>query len=95
MTVAFPPGGDFLRRKANDDGYRQCVATAVRTITGAKAQIAYVLAEAPAAGTDEPLSDVAPTDDEWVARFQSEFDAEEIIPEPDPDPGPPSESEAR
>ncbi len=89
VTVAFPPSGDFLRRKANDDGYRQCVAMAVRTITGAKAQIAYVLAEAPPA--DEPLIEVAPTDDEWVARFQSEFDAEEIVPDPDP----PSESEAR
>jgi DNA polymerase-3 subunit gamma/tau len=91
VTVAFPPGGDFLRRKANDDGYRECVATAVRTVTGAKAQIAYVLAEAPPA--DEPLIETPPTDDEWVARFQSEFDAEEII--LDPDPGPPSESEAR
>ena len=89
VTVAFPPSADFLRRKANDDGYRQCVATAVRTITGAKAQIAYVLAEAPP--VDEPLIEAPPTDDEWVARFQSEFDAEEIILDPDP----PSESEAR
>ena len=93
VTVAFPPSGDFLRRKANDDGYRQCVAMAVRTITGAKPQIAYVLAEAPPA--DEPLLiDSPPTDDEWVARFQSEFDAEEIVPDADPGPPPPSESEA-
>jgi hypothetical protein len=92
VTVAFPPSADFLRRKANDDGYRQCVATAVRTITGAKPQIAYVLAEAPAV-EDEPLIEPPPTDDEWVARFQSEFDAEEIVLERDPDPGSPSESE--
>ena len=90
VTVAFPPSADFLRRKANDDGYRQCVALAVRTITGAKAQIAYVLAEAPP-DDEEPLIVAPPTDDEWVARFQSEFDAEEIVPDPDP----PSESEAR
>ena len=93
VTVAFPPGGDFLRRKANDDGYRQCVATAVRTVTGAKAQIAYVLAEAPPADADESLADAPPTDDEWVRRLVSEFDAEEII--PDLDPGPPTDSEAR
>jgi DNA polymerase-3 subunit gamma/tau len=93
VTVAFPPSADFLRRKANDDGYRQCVATAVRTITGAKPQIAYVLAEAPPV-EDEPLIEPPPTDDEWVARFQSEFDAEEIVLERDPDPGSPSESEA-
>jgi hypothetical protein len=93
VTVAFPPTDDFHRRKADDDGYRKCVAMAVRTVTGAKAQIAYVLAEAPPAGAAEPGAAVAPTDDEWVRRLVSEFDAEEIIPEPDPGP-PPSESEA-
>jgi DNA polymerase-3 subunit gamma/tau len=91
VTVAFAPADDFHRRKADDDGYRQCVAMAVRTVTGAKAQIAYVLAEAPPAGADEPTAAAPPTDDEWVRRLVSEFDAEEIIPDPGP---PPSESEA-
>jgi DNA polymerase-3 subunit gamma/tau len=93
VTVAFPPTDDFHRRKADDDGYRQCVAMAVRTVTGAKAQIAYVLAQAPPAGAEEPAAAAPPTDDEWVRRLVSEFDAEEIIPDPDPGP-PPSESEA-
>ncbi len=95
VTVAFPPGADFHRRKANDDGYRQCVALAVRTVTGAKAQIAYVLADPPLGGDAEPAAAAPPTDDEWVRRLVSEFDAEEILPDPDPDPpAPPSESEA-
>jgi hypothetical protein len=95
VTVAFPPTDDFHRRKADDDGYRKCVAMAVRTVTGAKAQIAYVLAESPPAGAEEPTGPPPPTDDEWVRRLVSEFDAEEIIPDPDADPGPPpTESEA-
>jgi DNA polymerase-3 subunit gamma/tau len=102
VTVAFAPTDDFHRRKADDDGYRRCVATAVRTVTGAKAQIAYVLAELPGPGDDAPVV-APPTEDEWVQRFVAEFDAEEILPDPDPDPdpdaapgpGPTSESEAR
>jgi DNA polymerase III subunit gamma/tau len=94
VTVAFPPTADFLRRKANDDGYRQCVATAVRTVTGSRTQIAYVLAEPPAAGDRDRAAPAAPTEDEWVRRFVAEFDAEEILPEADPEPGPTSESEA-
>jgi hypothetical protein len=97
VTVAFPPTADFLRRKANDDGYRECVATAVRTVTGSRAQIAYVLAELPPAGDRDRAAAELPTEDEWVRRFVAEFDAEEILPEPEPEPqpGPTSESEAR
>ena len=96
VTVAFAPSDDFLRRKAEDDGYRRCVQTAVRTVTGARAQIAYVLADAPIEVDGEQAIAVPPTEDEWVQRFVAEFDAEEIIPdpEPDPEPGPTTESEA-
>jgi DNA polymerase-3 subunit gamma/tau len=94
VTVAFPPTDDYHRRKADDAGYRQCVAMAVRTVTGAKAQIAYVLAQAPPADAEEPAAAAQPTDDEWVRRLVSEFDAEEIIPDPGPPGPPPSESEA-
>ncbi|MEA2220686.1 MAG: polymerase subunit gamma/tau, partial [Solirubrobacteraceae bacterium] len=81
VTVAFPPSADFLRRKADDDGYRHCVATAVRRVTGSRAQIAYVLAELETAD-DAPAPAAAPTEDEWVRRFVAEFDAEEIHPDP-------------
>ena len=88
VTVAFPPAddADFNLRKVRDDGYRQCVVAAVRTITGAQAQIVYVLDEpAPAAGPHE-AAPAPPTEDEWVQRFVAEFDAEEIHPDPDPPP---------
>jgi hypothetical protein len=87
VTVAFPSTADFLRRKADDDSYRTCVAGALRTITGAKAQIAYVLADPPPEADLEP-ADELPTGEEWVRRFVAEFDAEEIHPDP-------PESEAR
>ena len=50
VTIAFAPAddADFLLRKVNDDEYRQCVVAAVRTVTGSKPQITYVLADAPA-----------------------------------------------
>jgi len=103
VTIAFPPTDDanFLRRKAEDEGYRRCVATALRTVTGARAQIAYVLGELQ--HDDEGTTVIAehPTADEWVRRFVAEFDAEEILPDPDSDTdserpagsGPTSESE--
>ena len=82
VTVAFPPSADFLRRKADDDGYRQCVADGRAHGHRRKAQIAYVLAEAPPDATTEPAVDAPPTEDEWVRRFVAEFDAEEIRPRP-------------
>ena len=92
VTVAFPPGAGYQRRKAEDDDYRACVAAALRAVTGANAQIAYVLEEAESAGT-RAAAPPALTEDEVVRRFVAEFDAEEIHPDPDPTPGP--ESEAR
>ncbi|MEY2515661.1 MAG: polymerase subunit gamma/tau [bacterium] len=91
VTIAFPPTADFLRRKADDDGYRRCVAEALRSVTGAKAQIAYVLADLPALDEHEISAPAPPTEDEWVRRFVAEFDAEEILPDPD-DPGPSTEA---
>ncbi|MGI8728948.1 MAG: DNA polymerase III subunit gamma/tau [Solirubrobacteraceae bacterium] len=95
VTVAFPPAADFLRRKADDDGYRACVATAVRTVTGSTAQIAYVLTEPELEAVSQSAAPAQPTEDEWVRRFVAEFDAEEIVPDPKPDADPTSESEAR
>jgi DNA polymerase-3 subunit gamma/tau len=80
VTVAFPPGAEYQRRRADDEDYRACVAAALREVTGAKAQIAYVLEEVPAAD-DAPAAPSALSEDELVRRFVAEFDAEEIHPE--------------
>ncbi len=92
VTVAFPPGAEYQRRRADDDDYRACVAAALREVTGAKAQIAYVLEDVP--GADAAVAPPpAMSEDELLRRFVAEFDAEEILPDPDRTPGP--ESEAR
>jgi DNA polymerase III subunit gamma/tau len=78
ITVAFEHDAAYLLRKADDEEYRTCVAEAIRTVTGAKAQVAYVLGEPAAA---DAVTAAAPTDQEWVQRFVAEFDAEEIHPE--------------
>jgi DNA polymerase-3 subunit gamma/tau len=91
VTVAFPPGAEYQRRKADDDEYRACVSAALRTVTGAQARISYVLEER--SGEAEAAAPPALSEDELVRRFVAEFDAEEILPDPEPTPGP--ESEAR
>ncbi|MDQ3850736.1 MAG: hypothetical protein M3296_09020, partial [Actinomycetota bacterium] len=82
VTVAFPAGADFRRRKAEDDAYRACVVAAIRTVTGRPARVAYELRSDEPPATGPAAARAAPTEEEWVARFVAEFDAEEIHPEP-------------
>ena len=90
LTVAFPPGSEFLRRKADTETYRACVLEALKAVTGQAPTLAYELRElevgmAAAGGTDGPGNPPPLTEEEWVARFVTEFDAEEIIPEAPPE----------
>jgi DNA polymerase III subunit gamma/tau len=89
LTVAFPPGSEFLRRKADTQTYRECVLEALKAVTGQSPALAYELrelevgavsADGVGGGGVPPL-----TEDEWVARFVTEFDAEEIVPEAPPE----------
>jgi hypothetical protein len=87
LTVAFAPGAQFLLRKADSAPYRDCVVQALRAVTGAAPGLAYELREpdAPVEGA-EPESGAAPlSEDEWIARFVAEFDAEEILPDDTPE----------
>jgi len=86
ITVAFAPSAGFLQRKAEDDSYRACVAEAVRTVTGSRARIAYVVGAATGDAQAQGPPPTPPTDDELVARLLAEFDAEEIHADPEPDP---------
>jgi DNA polymerase III subunit gamma/tau len=91
LTVAFPPGSEFLRRKADTTTYRECVLEALRAVTGQAPALAYELREldgegmAAAGGSSDPASAPPLTEEEWVARFVTEFDAEEIVPEAPPE----------
>ena len=89
LTVAFPPGSEFLRRKADTQTYRECVLEALKAVTGQAPALAYELRELEAQGmaADSAGGSAAPplTEEEWVARFVTEFDAEEIVPEAPPE----------
>ncbi len=78
VTIAFDAEHAYLLRQVDREEYRACVCDAIHALTGGKAQISYVLQDAPAT---ELAAAAAPTDQEWVQRFVAEFDAEEIDPE--------------
>ena len=76
LTIAFPTGAAFLKRKAEQDDYRRMTAEALRTVTGSPLTLRYELREedeAAAAPGDPALSG-----EELVRRFLEEFDAEEL-----------------
>ncbi len=80
LTLAFPSGGAFFKRKAEQDDYRRAAADAVRSVTGASLKLCYELRDdAPAPPDDEPT---ALTGEELVRRFVEEFDAQEVLDDP-------------
>ena len=68
----------FNRKIADGAGHRAAVEAALRAVCGTALQVRYELHEI--APTEQPP---APSEDEIVARFVAEFDAEEIVPEPE------------
>jgi len=75
LTVAFPESRAFLKRKAEDRPNREALAAAIRAVSGHQARLAYELR--PDEG-DAPAPPPKLSDDELVARFLAEFDAEEL-----------------
>jgi hypothetical protein len=83
LTLAFPSGASFLKRKAEQDDYRRAAADAVRAVTGTRLALRYELRDV--THDEGPVND-ALSGEELVRRFIEEFDAEEIIDEQS-DPG--------
>jgi DNA polymerase III subunit gamma/tau len=77
VTVAFPPGADFLKRKAEQDEHRRVAADALRTATGQALGVRYELRDL--APVDEAPQVPVLSGEELVRRFLEEFDAEEIL----------------
>jgi DNA polymerase-3 subunit gamma/tau len=79
LTVGFPTTAAFLKRQAEDPANRAIVTEALRELTGGRWRVSYELREelddTPESG-DEPGGGYS--EEEWVARFKSELDAEEI-----------------
>jgi DNA polymerase III subunit gamma/tau len=89
LTLAFPTGAAFLKRKAEQDDNRRVAAEAWRTVSGQSLSLRYELRDADEEPTDSP----ALSGEELVRRFIEEFDAEEILGE-DPDLDEPAKREA-
>ncbi len=84
LTLAFPAGAAFLKRKAEQDDHRRTATEAVRAVMGETLSLRYELCE------DDPSKDAQEGEpvlsgEELVRRFQDEFDAEEILDDHDQD----------
>ena len=77
LTLAFPAGASFLKRKAEQDDYRRVAAEALKTATGHKMAFRYELRDEEV--EPEPPGQPALTGEELVRRFMEEFDAEEVL----------------
>ncbi len=80
LTVGFPASAAFLKKKAEDPSNRQIVTDALRQLAGGRWRIGYELREDLDAAGDGPARTY--TEEEWIERFKSELDAEEIPIEP-------------
>ncbi len=80
VTVAFPTGAAFLKRQAETEAHRAAAAEALRAVAGRSLRLCFELRD-PEPGTSAPAlpESVRLSEDEWIARFVSEFDAEEIL----------------
>ena len=76
LTLAFPVGASFLKRKAEQDDHRRAAVEAVRTVTGRRVALRYELREV--VRGEEPTENEL-SGEELVRRFIEEFDAEEIL----------------
>jgi DNA polymerase-3 subunit gamma/tau len=78
LTLAFPSGADFLKRKAEQDEHRRATVEALKALSGRALGLRYELRD----GEDEnagPHGAIGLSGEELVRRFVEEFDAEEIL----------------
>jgi hypothetical protein len=76
VTVAFPAGKAFLKRKAEQDDYRRAASDALRAVVGSPLVLRYELREKPELSEAE---DAGLSHDELVRRLVEEFDAQEVL----------------
>jgi DNA polymerase-3 subunit gamma/tau len=76
LTLGFPSGASFLKRKAEQDEHRRVAAEALKTVTGHRVTLRCELREEDEA---EQTGEPALSGEELVRRFMEEFDAEELV----------------
>ena len=84
LTLAFPTGAAFLKRKAEQEDHRRMTAEALRTVIGQALVLRYELREE--LDVEEQAGTGVLSGEELVRRFLEEFDAEELLDEDDPEP---------
>jgi DNA polymerase-3 subunit gamma/tau len=77
LTLAYPFTAEFYKKKAEDPANRVAVGEALGTLAGGRWRLRYELRETPASEENELMQERS--EEEWVARFVDEFDAEELI----------------
>ncbi len=98
LTIAFPPGSAFNRRKAEDKENREIVAEAITAVVGVSLRPVFTLLEAdpepaaPAAASESADAAGETGESDLVERFISEFDAEVLI---DDEPERPAQTDER
>jgi DNA polymerase-3 subunit gamma/tau len=78
VTIAFPAGKAFLKRKAEQDDYRRATAEALRSVVGTMLKLRYELRDETELPADDGLSH-----EDLVKRLVEEFDAQEVLDDPD------------
>ncbi len=76
LTLAFAATAQFKKKKAEDPDNRRAVIEALRSLTGVDWRVSYELREDLA--VEERAQVTEGSEEEWVARFMREFDAEEL-----------------
>jgi DNA polymerase-3 subunit gamma/tau len=76
LTLAFASSAQFLKKKAEDPNYRAAVSEALGSIAGGRWRLSYELSDELPGGDLPGASEHS--EEEWVARFMREFDAEEV-----------------
>jgi DNA polymerase-3 subunit gamma/tau len=79
LTVAFPSSASFLKKKAESGTNRATVASALGDLAGGRWRLSDELREE--LDMREDGSAAPRSEQEWVARFMEEFDAEELPPD--------------
>ncbi|MDQ6605434.1 MAG: DNA polymerase III subunit gamma/tau [Actinomycetota bacterium] len=78
VTIAFPPGAAFLKRKAEQEDHRRVAADAFKRVSGQALALRYELRDA-ADTESEPPGTPGLSGEELVKRFLEEFNAEELL----------------
>lgn len=76
LTLAYPFSAEFYKKKAEDPANRAAVGEALGALAGGRWRLRYELRDTPEPAEGEVRG--GPSEDEWVARFIDEFDAEEL-----------------